>query len=941
MMLRNDEGYQDMLHNRDEACSATKGRLSVSIGSRSKSPRVVGWKGEAVESFRPINIEVRSDENVTSPLNSATSFRSGKMFWQKLLEEKHDDVPALSPSSGSESSTSEYAEIHVTGSTVSSITDHSGFGGLKIPLKSPLSVDIPSSSTSLHSLSVSSIDNRRPSRDTNSQEMNNPPSNDDIDPHQRLSNQGMSKFGDGKKRAPSPVAYPFGMLPAKSPRFKTMSESSFESPKASFDDENDKHDMPAMGTPVIEQHLSTSWATIANENKVKVVRSFVPLSASNKKDSFKSAYSAWQRAGLMKENRDDNDHTREQDNVREQVVAPSPRKVVVSPRLVQQVTETRDSELDESVPESTQVLKGEDVVQHYKAWQRAGLMKKDAGLKSKMRLPSRQSEHPRTKPTKTERRQASGVVRKAPDTLGNPYRVWQKVGLMKSGLRNEDRQFRPSKPRALPMAPSTAANVRQVHKQKTGKRTPTEKRSKPMVLPMAPSTAANVRQVPKQKTGRRAPTEERSKPMPLPLAPSTVANVREVRNQEPFERRPIDESEDHDDEFTNILNNIRHNSDTKENSPLGSQEGSLSKSSHDRNKTECDSVSSHHRRAGVGGLSIQTASANGSTIDFFDQMREQLSPRANVRSSPASSGQDQNTLGKDELYPKSPANSSSIFRTSDSKASGHQGFEATIRAGKEKLHSWEEKSPESRNRPTSTHFQQICKSIESSDKTEGPLANLGGNRAIVLLERDNKYEVLVGQTNHSSNQQELVLKNLEVIASEKTAEVEAECDGACQCSQSIFSGNDNLIDFFLPQMGMACTCREQHWKCANPDDPTAIENVLRPWQVQFLHRFGITHAEELVKARHRSVGILGKAMRQWRIKEGMQTFRTSSCIMALDIWSKTCKAYVRSIRKQLGTKDGPHGTREMPRTLIPQISKFLMENPPAQTPQKSFDTILA
>ncbi|KAL3945456.1 MAG: hypothetical protein SGBAC_000427 [Bacillariaceae sp.] len=919
MMLRNDEGYHDMPHIRDEASSASK-RLSVSTGSRSnKSPRVVGWKGETVDAFRPISIEVSADHNVTSPLNSATSFRSGKMFWQKLLEEKH--APDLSPSSGSETSTSEYAEIHLTGSSVSSISNHSGFRGLK----NSLSVDIPPSSASLHSLSVSSIDNQRTSRDCNTQKIINPvstSSNDKHDHHQRSTNQRLCTNRDGKKSTPSPVAYPFGMLPVKSPRFKTTSES-FASPKASFDCEHTKNDISTTTPPVVEQHLSTTWATAANNNKVKA-RLTVPAPVLNKNDRFRSAYGAWQRAGLMKENLDDSDSTREQ------LGAPS--------RMVQEVTEGSNSVPDKNIGEGTQVLKGDDAVQYYTAWQRAGLMKMKPGLKLNMTMPTRQSESAGMKPTKTERHASSGIVRKAPDTNGNPYRVWQKVGLMKSGRRNEDRQFRPSKPMALPMAPSTVANIREVPKQKGEGRTLTEERSMPMALPLAPSTVANVREVPKQKGEGRIPTEERSMPMVLPLAPSTVANVRKVPNREPFERTPTDESADQDDEFTNILNSIRNKSDAKENSPMDSREGNSSKKTREK-KGDCDSESSHRQR--VGGLSIQTASDNGSTIDFFDQMRVQLSPRANVRSSPASSGgRGQNSFGKDEPYQRSPANSSSIFRTSDSKKNEYQGFEATIRDGKEKLNSWEEKTPESRNRPKPNHFQQICRSVESSETTEGPLASLGGTRAIVLLERDNKYEVLVGQTNQSSNQQQLVLNNLEVIALEKT-DIKAECDGACQCSRSVFSGNDNLIDFFLPQMGMACTCRERNWVCANPDDPTAIENVLRPWQVQFLHRFGITHAEELVKARHRSVGILGKAMRQWRMKEGMQTLRTSSCIMALDIWSKTCKAYVRSVRKQLGPKVGMLGTREMPRTLISEISKFLMENPPTQTPQKSFDAIVA
>jgi hypothetical protein len=122
----------------------------------------------------------------------------------------------------------------------------------------------------------------------------------------------------------------------------------------------------------------------------------------------------------------------------------------------------------------------------------------------------------------------------------------------------------------------------------------------------------------------------------------------------------------------------------------------------------------------------------------------------------------------------------------------------------------------------------------------------------------------------------------------------------CECSGSIFSGNDELTSFFLPQMGMACTCgKKKPQTFVNPDDPTALENVLRPWQVEFLKSFGIFRGEQLVKARHRSAGILSSALRQWRRKQGMVPFKTSSCGMAIDIWAKTCKIYVRSIRRQI------------------------------------------
>lgn len=126
----------------------------------------------------------------------------------------------------------------------------------------------------------------------------------------------------------------------------------------------------------------------------------------------------------------------------------------------------------------------------------------------------------------------------------------------------------------------------------------------------------------------------------------------------------------------------------------------------------------------------------------------------------------------------------------------------------------------------------------------------------------------------------------------------------CICSKSIFSGNDDLVEFFLPKLGMACTCgkEEQSGSFLVPgleSEPTAIEHILRPWQVDFLKSFGICKGDQMVKAHHRSANILAKALRKWRKEHGMLRVTTVSCGMALHIWSRTCKAYVRSVRRQL------------------------------------------
>ncbi|KAL7568482.1 hypothetical protein ACA910_012192 [Epithemia clementina (nom. ined.)] len=121
----------------------------------------------------------------------------------------------------------------------------------------------------------------------------------------------------------------------------------------------------------------------------------------------------------------------------------------------------------------------------------------------------------------------------------------------------------------------------------------------------------------------------------------------------------------------------------------------------------------------------------------------------------------------------------------------------------------------------------------------------------------------------------------------------------CECVASIFSGNDELANFFLPKMGMACTCGKRRLGLANPDEPTSLKNILRPWQVRFLAGFGITRGDQLVKANHRSAQALATSLRQYRKKHRMTSFRTKSCGMAIQIWSRTAKTFVRSIRKQL------------------------------------------
>ncbi|GKY93574.1 hypothetical protein MPSEU_000324800 [Mayamaea pseudoterrestris] len=151
-----------------------------------------------------------------------------------------------------------------------------------------------------------------------------------------------------------------------------------------------------------------------------------------------------------------------------------------------------------------------------------------------------------------------------------------------------------------------------------------------------------------------------------------------------------------------------------------------------------------------------------------------------------------------------------------------------------------------------------------------------------------------------------------------------EQDAPCNCSSSVFSSNDEMVNLMLPLMGMACTCGKNSNKLVNAEEPTALENILRPWQCDFLAAFGIFRGDQLVKAQHRSAGPLASALRRYRRKHGMKSYPTESCAMALSIWSKTSKAFVRSIRRQLTT--GFVGELKVPNTLY-IISSFMDQMP--------------
>lgn len=202
------------------------------------------------------------------------------------------------------------------------------------------------------------------------------------------------------------------------------------------------------------------------------------------------------------------------------------------------------------------------------------------------------------------------------------------------------------------------------------------------------------------------------------------------------------------------------------------------------------------------------------------------------------------------------------------------------------------------------------------------------SRALVILENNDIFQITLGNSNpkgtKTQGDDELKIRDVELVHSYN---LDLAMD-ACECSGSVFSGNEDLISFFLPQMGMACTCgKRKTVGFVNPENPAAIENVLRPWQVSFLESMGITTSDQLVKARQTSAPILAKGLKQWRRNQNMIEFKTSSCSMAIDIWAKTAKVYARSVRKQI--EAGQVLLESRPDEVMAELARFVGELPSA------------
>lgn len=119
----------------------------------------------------------------------------------------------------------------------------------------------------------------------------------------------------------------------------------------------------------------------------------------------------------------------------------------------------------------------------------------------------------------------------------------------------------------------------------------------------------------------------------------------------------------------------------------------------------------------------------------------------------------------------------------------------------------------------------------------------------------------------------------------------------CVCESSLFTGDAEHVEFYLPQLSVTCTCGK-HAMEMEPNDPAALASILRPWQVEFLKSIGIDNTVEFVHAFHQRGSAMAKQLRVWRKERSMLSVKNKSCQVALHIWARTCKSVVRAVREQ-------------------------------------------
>jgi hypothetical protein len=215
--------------------------------------------------------------------------------------------------------------------------------------------------------------------------------------------------------------------------------------------------------------------------------------------------------------------------------------------------------------------------------------------------------------------------------------------------------------------------------------------------------------------------------------------------------------------------------------------------------------------------------------------------------------------------------------------------EKKIRLHAEQMLSWADQAIEKRR----GSMQSVCSSVASSIGTEfrptpvqpAPAVRAPQPSAALKSGKPPK----MPPRPKPQGEQQIVISNLENM----------DQIAGCTCETSAFSGNTEHVDFYLPKLGVACTCgKEKEPELAEGDNPCALEHILRPWQAAFLASLGIKEAVDFVHAYNNRGNALAKDMRRWRRVKCLVSVKTKSCSIALHIWSRTCKSVVKAVQVQ-------------------------------------------
>ena len=211
-------------------------------------------------------------------------------------------------------------------------------------------------------------------------------------------------------------------------------------------------------------------------------------------------------------------------------------------------------------------------------------------------------------------------------------------------------------------------------------------------------------------------------------------------------------------------------------------------------------------------------------------------------------------------------------------SSKHKKF----RSHAEKLLNWAGKAIQSQNEGA---LKNTCNSTNTSE---------GTNLRPTL--QNETCAVFRARNNAENRENEFYISNIHNI----------KHSAICPCQDSLVFKQTGVADFYLPKLGMICTCGLKDEVPLVNNDPYHLENILRDWQIEFLKTHNIHTAVDLLHSYTQDSNLLAKSMRDWRKQKGMMSIKTKSCRIALRIWARTCKVV---IQMEQSTKAGDAATR--------------------------------